>query len=468
MNASVTFVRDAASSEWTMRDTRPLAPSLERRRLRLYLGLMIADIICLITGFFLAGGLYLGQWPAPIAMLSAQLLLPLFLTIMLYQGAYSIKVLTDRRFAIQRGFLALLVSSALLIFITFYTKSTTTFSRGIFTVALLFTALFMATARVMMATLVGKIWNSNVRNVLLIHAGGPAVVIDHAIDLDATAMELRPDRADPHSLDKLGRYLVNMDRVIVSCLPEDRINWAYVMRAAGVRGELVTTNLQEIQPLGIESAGSEVSLIVSSGPLGLRARALKRMFDVGFAAVAIVITLPIMLIAAAAIKLDSPGPVLFVQRRLGRGNRFFEMLKFRSMFAENTDVSGVRSASPDDDRVTRVGRFMRSTSIDELPQLFNVLWGDMSVVGPRPHALGSQAGSKLFWEVDDTYWHRHRLRPGLTGLAQIRGFRGATMYESDLQDRLNADLEYITDWNLFRDLTIVLKTGKVLNHDKAF
>ena len=126
------------------------------------------------------------------------------------------------------------------------------------------------------------------------------------------------------------------------------------------------------------------------------------------------------------------------------------------------------STSRDDDRVTRVGRLIRRTSIDELPQLINVLKGEMAIVGPRPHALGSQAGDKLFWEVDGRYWERHALKPGLTGLAQVRGLRGATDREEDLSARLEADLEYLDGWSLWRDLRIVFSTIRVLSHDRAF
>jgi lipopolysaccharide/colanic/teichoic acid biosynthesis glycosyltransferase len=157
-----------------------------------------------------------------------------------------------------------------------------------------------------------------------------------------------------------------------------------------------------------------------------------------------------------------------VQKRTGRGNRFFPIFKFRSMRVEKLDASGNRSASKDDDRITRIGRFIRRTSIDELPQLFNVLRGEMSIVGPRPHAIGSLAGDKLFWEVDHRYWLRHSLKPGLTGLAQVRGFRGATDTESDLADRLQADLEYLDGWTIWRDLKIIVNTVRVLVHDRAF
>lgn len=132
------------------------------------------------------------------------------------------------------------------------------------------------------------------------------------------------------------------------------------------------------------------------------------------------------------------------------------------------DHHGARSAQRGDRRVTRIGAIIRRTSIDELPQLFNVLKGEMSIVGPRPHALGSQAGTKLFWEVDEQYWTRHALKPGLTGLAQVRGLRGATDVESDLTRRLDADLEYLNGWSIWRDIGIVLGTLRVLTHSKAY
>ena len=172
--------------------------------------------------------------------------------------------------------------------------------------------------------------------------------------------------------------------------------------------------------------------------------------------------------AAIAIKLEDGGPVLFRQLRVGRRNLMFSIYKLRTMKTERTDAHGNRSASKDDDRVTRVGRFLRRTSIDELPQLFNVIRGDMNLVGPRPHAIGSLAGDKLLWEVDQRYWQRHSLRPGLTGLAQIRGLRGATDREVDLTSRLQADLEYISGWTIWRDLRILAATSRVLLHDRAF
>jgi lipopolysaccharide/colanic/teichoic acid biosynthesis glycosyltransferase len=135
---------------------------------------------------------------------------------------------------------------------------------------------------------------------------------------------------------------------------------------------------------------------------------------------------------------------------------------------EKADSQGRRSAAKDDDRITRIGRILRMTSVDELPQLLNVLMGDMSIVGPRPHALGSRAADKLFWEIDERYWHRHTTKPGLTGLAQVRGYRGATHSESDLIKRLQADLEYLDHWSLLKDVWILFRTVRVILHPNAY
>jgi lipopolysaccharide/colanic/teichoic acid biosynthesis glycosyltransferase len=144
------------------------------------------------------------------------------------------------------------------------------------------------------------------------------------------------------------------------------------------------------------------------------------------------------------------------------------MFKFRSMRQDTLDHEGNRSAARDDDRITRIGAIIRRTSIDELPQILNGLKGDMSIVGPRPHALGSCANDKYFWDIDRKYWQRHSLKPGLTGLAQVRGHRGATEKEKDLTDRLQSDLEYIANWSIQRDIGIVVRTVQVLMHENAF
>ncbi len=214
--------------------------------------------------------------------------------------------------------------------------------------------------------------------------------------------------------------------------------------------------------------GGRSTLVVASGPLGLRDRILKRCLDLGVVVPALLLLLPIMLMIALAIKLDSRGPIFFRQERVGRSNRIFNVLKFRSMRVEQLDHGGARSASRDDDRITRVGGFLRKTSLDELPQLINVLLGDMSVAGPRPHALASTAEDALFWNIDPRYWERGAVKPGMTGLAQVRGFRGATVTRADLTNRVQSDLDYLTGWTIWRDIGIILRTVKVLVHRNAY
>jgi lipopolysaccharide/colanic/teichoic acid biosynthesis glycosyltransferase len=153
---------------------------------------------------------------------------------------------------------------------------------------------------------------------------------------------------------------------------------------------------------------------------------------------------------------------------VGKNNNQFKLLKFRSMEVGVCDHDGDRSASRNDDRTTRVGKFIRATSIDELPQILNVIAGEMSIVGPRPHALGSTAENMLFWHIDNRYFHRHAVKPGMTGLAQVRGFRGATAMRNDLTNRLHADLEYLLGWTIWRDFKIIAKTFAVIVHPNAF
>jgi lipopolysaccharide/colanic/teichoic acid biosynthesis glycosyltransferase len=185
----------------------------------------------------------------------------------------------------------------------------------------------------------------------------------------------------------------------------------------------------------------------------------KRLADIIVAlGLLLVFGLP-MLLMALAIRLDSPGPILFRQRRVGFANTSFEMLKFRTMRHHAPERGCLRQTTRRDPRVTGVGAVLRRTSLDELPQLFNVLRGDMSIVGPRPHAPGTCAGGRPFELVTPCYTARHCVRPGLTGLAQVRGWRGETETEEKLLRRVEADLEYIETWSLGLDFAILARTA---------
>ncbi len=447
-----------------------LAPSLERKRLRVYLLQMVADIVLLFGCFFLAAFVNFERSPIAPEIMSAQLLLPIFLTIALHNGTYSLEALTDWKLAAGRMASAMVIAAMLLTFFAYAVKVSGIFSRVVLVGGAAMTIVALSATRYFVSRWIREQWGPSPMNVLVIDAGGPPMSIPHAYKIDAREHGLEPTLDNPHLLDRLARYLRNMDQVIVNCPQEERAAWAMMLKGSGVHGEVTSGLAREIGALGVihrEAAGVS-SLLVSTGPLGIRARITKRIFDIVVSGVALILLSPVLLAAAALVKLEDGGPVFFRQRRLGQGNRFFSIYKLRSMKVEQSDADGNRSASKDDDRITRIGGFLRKTSIDELPQLINVLLGDMSIVGPRPHALGSQAGNKLFWQVDQRYWQRHCLRPGITGLAQVRGFRGATETENDLSARLHADLEYLAGWTIWRDIQIILATAKVVVHDRAF
>ena len=456
----------------------PVAPpdgltgSLERKRLQLYLVLILADTAILFATFIASTALYYGNsMTLPRlegGLMPAFLLLPIYLTVALYNGTYSQSGLTDTNKSLFRILAALLIGAALLNFVAFFAKMNAEFSRVIFTAGIIGAAILMALVRVAVSLWITKRWGPKVVNQLVIHAGGPQFTLPYAYHIDAQMHGLTPDMDDPSQQDRLAKYLCNMDEVIISCDEDSRFLWAEMLKGSGRHGEIISEFSRKIGALGVvhHDDANVSGLLVSAGHLGIRSRALKRLFDVMISSAALLLLSPVMVAVAIAIKLYDGGPIFFHQRRVGRGNRFFNIYKFRSM--RESDAKGDRSAAKDDDRITPIGRFIRRTSIDELPQLLNVVKGDMSLVGPRPHALGSKAGSKLFWQVERKYWQRHGLRPGITGLAQVRGYRGATDEERDLTDRLKADLEYIQGWSLWRDFKILFATATVLVHDRAF
>jgi putative colanic acid biosynthesis UDP-glucose lipid carrier transferase len=181
---------------------------------------------------------------------------------------------------------------------------------------------------------------------------------------------------------------------------------------------------------------------------------IKRISDIVLAAVILVLITPLMLAIAIGVKLSSPGPALFKQRRYGQDGREIVVYKFRSMKVLE-DGSVIKQATLGDPRITRFGAFLRSSSLDELPQFINVLQGRMSVVGPRPHAV---AHNEMYRKVIRSYMVRHKVKPGITGLAQVNGMRGETDSIDKMEMRIEYDLAYLRSWSLWLDLKIVLKT----------
>lgn len=210
--------------------------------------------------------------------------------------------------------------------------------------------------------------------------------------------------------------------------------------------------------LNVDRIGTLTTIGFSLRPLTAFQLALKRAEDLILASLILAMTAPVFLLVAIAIRLDSRGPVLFRQQREGFHDHVFRVWKFRTMFAKATDLGAVRQTSRGDDRVTRVGRLLRRFSIDELPQVLNVLSGDMSIVGPRPHPLLMTTEGLSMREVHPEYDARQRLKPGITGLAQVSGCRGAIDSSAKLRQRVALDCQYIDNWSLSLDLWIILRT----------
>ena len=226
----------------------------------------------------------------------------------------------------------------------------------------------------------------------------------------------------------------------------------------------------KLRPRSYSYIGSVPVLDVFDRPIADWDLALKWLFDKVMGSVLLLLCAPVLIAAALAVKLDSPGPVLFRQRRYGFNNEFVEIWKFRSMHVAQSDAHAAKLVTRDDPRVTRVGRILRKTSIDELPQLFNVVFrSDLSLVGPRPHALQAKAENRLYEQVVDSYFARHRVKPGITGWAQINGWRGETDTQDKLQRRVEHDLYYIENWSIFFDLYILVATPfALLKTDSAY
>lgn len=193
-------------------------------------------------------------------------------------------------------------------------------------------------------------------------------------------------------------------------------------------------------------------------PLGGWRGFAKRAEDLSIGLIGLIVAAPVMAVAALLVRLDSPGPVLIRQRRFGYGNRVILIWKFRTMHWEQSDLTGAQATVRNDPRVTRIGRFLRRTSFDELPQLINVLRGDMSLVGPRPHPVEMRVGDAYYHEAVAGYVARHRVKPGITGLAQINGCRGLVDSMEKAQLRLAYDLHYVDNWSLSLDLSILVRT----------
>lgn len=397
-------------------------------------------------------------------------------------GAYDIDALFSLRFGWQRLLLSWSMAALLLISTAFILKVSADFSRGWAITSYITTTVLLAGSRAGMTMWVRRLKRQGIFNsrAVIFGAGTQGQRLAKYIRgndrLTISLLGFFDDRRDgrvPVLVDDLPVYGTSDD--LVAAIREGLIDqvivalpWSAEERIREVVSRLALT------PVRIRLAPDLASFAFAHRPLVLLGdlpvltlferpisgmdAIVKRAEDLLLTIPLILLLSPVLILTAIAIRLDSPGPILFRQPREGFNNRLFEVLKFRSMTHELCETDTIQQATRNDKRVTRVGAFIRKTSIDELPQLFNVLNGQMSLVGPRPHAPSTRAGGRLFNEIVQTYAARHKVKPGITGWAQVCGFRGETDTEEKLLKRLDHDLHYIENWSVTFDLYILFRT----------
>jgi Undecaprenyl-phosphate glucose phosphotransferase len=252
----------------------------------------------------------------------------------------------------------------------------------------------------------------------------------------------------------------HVDRIIVTLpwVASDRIDALLKkLRTVPVRIDLVPSDIiWRFPTIVMERIGNVPILNIANARIDEQSGLVKRIEDILISGILLLLISPILLLIAIAIKLDSKGPVFFKQKRHGFNNEVFEVFKFRSMTTEDSMKKEIVQATRNDKRVTRIGRFLRRSSLDELPQLLNVLSGTMSIVGPRPHAIQH---NEQYAEIIAEYYARHNVKPGITGWAQVNGLRGETDTDDKMRRRVEADLHYIEHWSLLLDLKIIVMTA---------
>jgi Undecaprenyl-phosphate glucose phosphotransferase len=408
-----------------------------------------------------------------------------FLTVLIFQymGLYSIaafRELIKRGPQIVSGFtLAFLLIFTLL----FFAKIESTFSRVIFAGWFIAAGIALLVERYLISRLVDSMSKRGLlqRRAAIVGGGATAARLIEELrrngDTDLSIIGLFDDRTDTRSpdsvlgIEKLGRLddLLEYARnnpldLIIFAIPinaEARI-LAMLKKLCVLPIDIrlaAHNQALRFRPRNYSYIGKSPMLDIADKPVADWDVVVKSLFDRIIGTLMLIGLSPLMLLTAIAIKLESKGPVLFRQKRYGFNNELIEVYKFRSMYVDQCDATASKLVTKGDPRVTRVGAFIRKSSIDELPQLFNVVFkGNLSLVGPRPHAVHAKADARLYNEVVDGYFARHRVKPGITGWAQVNGWRGETDTEEKIQKRVEHDLDYIENWSVTFDAYILLMT----------
>ncbi len=318
------------------------------------------------------------------------------------------------------------------------------------------------------------------RRTVIVGGGKPTFELVERLDASGSEairiLGIFDDRDKYRSPERVGRYakLGRFEDLVVFCREQKVDLLIIALPTAAEERILHILRMLWVLPIDVRIAalGSKLKLKsraynyigdvpflpVFDKPMNDWSVALKAIEDRTLAALGLILLSPVLLLAALAVKLESRGPVFFRQQRYGFNNEAIGVYKFRSMYVDRCDASASKLVTKGDPRVTRVGAFLRRTSLDELPQLINVLKGELSLVGPRPHAMQAKADGRIYDQVVEGYFARHKVKPGITGWAQINGWRGETDTVEKIEQRVAHDLHYIENWSMWLDLKILART----------
>jgi Undecaprenyl-phosphate glucose phosphotransferase len=441
--------------------------------------LILIDTIILLASGLVPVLLYENIDPETYARYVQAIIVAPFIQLLSCQAvkANAAKRIFDWQWSLQRGVASVLLTFAMIMVIGVAIKATAEYSRVWFFTWVTLSVALVVSARVLLLAWVGaKLAKGACLQRAFIVSCGENFATGRQLAWE-TARWIRPVGAirvpDLDSTPDLTTYLKQLSPdVVILCIPLSQIETALrkfkaLSQHAVEVLVLPQASLDLRNAIRLRHIGEQTLLQIAEPPLTDWDITVKRIEDVVVASLALVLLSPLMLLTAIAIKLDSRGPVLFKQARAGFNGQTIELWKFRSMYVEATDPHASRQTSKRDPRVTRVGRFIRRTSIDELPQLWNVLEGRMSVVGPRPHALATSAEGKALDALVEEYVSRHKVKPGITGWAQVNGARGELCSREQVKRRVDYDLHYIENWSLLLDFKIILMTTVRMWYDPS-
>lgn len=445
----------------------------------------VAEALLVTLSGYAIAMLYVGDRPAILAEYVLPVPLMAIATVAMFHALdlYDPAALRRAPYGLGKLFLGWAVMFMLAFAVIFFMKLEGVYSRFVFATWFGVGLVALVTARFAIASLGQRLAASGlfVRRAILVGGGAEAAgflaALGHGSGQDLQILGIVDDRADLRSpetiagVPKLGT--VENLPALVRSMPIDVAIFTLPINAE----QRIITMLQTLNvlPIDIRLAahaqrlrfaprhylyfGSLPAFSISDRPVAGWGSLQKTLFDRLVGGALLVLLSPLMLLIALLVRLDSPGPALFRQKRFGFNNEPIEVFKFRSMYVDKADQDASKLATRNDPRVTRLGRFLRKTSLDELPQLINVaIFGTLSLVGPRPHAFKAKAGDQLYEDVIHGYFARHRVKPGITGWAQINGWRGETDTAEKLQRRVEHDLHYIENWSLAFDCAILAMT----------